>query len=388
MTVNHYALPGQLFVGAGAAAKLLPEAQRLGARHVFVLADPGVVRAGLLDPLAASLREGGLPFTVCEDVLPNPDNVTVDRVVRQCAASGANLIVGLGGGSALDIAKAMRLPLAGGGGVDEYAYRVAGKGRTFPTSVLPLVAIPTTAGTGSEATPWSVITDLKAHYKFGVGGTVAIPEVALVDPQLMLGLPPFLTAATGMDALSHLIEAFVSTNINPLLDPLILRGIELAGAQLLAAVRHGTDLTARAAMAQAALLGGIAISSNWLGACHSLSHQLSSFADVQHGLANAIMLPHQMRYSLPAALARYAQVGVALGSPAKGTAQKRAEFAVERVAALARDCGLPLRLRDAGVDAALLAPMAHSAFVNDSNHTTNPRPCTEASLAEMYQAAF
>ena len=360
----------------------------MGARHVFVLADPGVVRAGLLDPLAASLREGGLPFTVCEDVVPNPDNATVDKVVRQCSASGANLIVGLGGGSALDIAKAMRLPLAGGGGVDEYAYRLKDKCRTYPTSVLPLVAIPTTAGTGSEATPWAVITDLKEKYKFGVGGTVAIPEVALVDPQLMLGLPPFLTAATGMDALSHLIEAFVSTNINPLLDPLILRGIELAGAHLLAAVRHGTDLAARAAMAQAALLGGIAISSNWLGACHSLSHQLSSFADVQHGLANALMLPHQMRYSLSAALERYAQIGVALGSPAKGTAKKRAEFAVERVAALARDCGLPVRLRDAGVDAALLAPMAHSAFVNDSNYTTNPRPCTEASLAEMYQAAF
>ena len=385
MSLTAFSFPTRTLYGAGALAELPAALVKLGVRRPLVVTDGGLVKTDAFAQLAAVMGADnqGKTWFVFDGVHPNP----VEEDVRQAAAAlrdhQCDGVIAIGGGSPLDAGKAARL-LALRPGYDLSKFYE----ESDWSGLLPLVAIPTTAGTGSEATPWSVITDLKAHYKFGVGGTVAIPEVALVDPQLMLGLPPFLTAATGMDALSHLIEAFVSTNINPLLDPLILRGIELAGAQLLAAVRHGTDLTARAAMAQAALLGGIAISSNWLGACHSLSHQLSSFADVQHGLANAIMLPHQMRYSLPAALARYAQVGVALGSPAKGTAQKRAEFAVERVAALARDCGLPLRLRDAGVDAALLAPMAHSAFVNDSNHTTNPRPCTEASLAEMYQAAF
>jgi alcohol dehydrogenase class IV len=212
--------------------------------------------------------------------------------------------------------------------------------------------------------------------------------VALIDPELMLTMPAFLTAATGMDALSHCIEAYVSSNENPALDPMILYGIELIACGLPVAVARGADRAARHAMAQAAMIGGIAISSKWLGACHSLAHQLSGFANVQHGLANAIMLPHQMAYSLPGAIERYARVGAALGAPEEGSARRRAEAAVEAVAQLTRDVGLPARLRDVGVSAEVIPTMARYAYSVDLNWWTNPRAVDAAAMEQMYHAAW
>jgi alcohol dehydrogenase class IV len=201
-------------------------------------------------------------------------------------------------------------------------------------------------------------------------------------------MPAFLTAATGMDALSHCVEAYVSTNENPVLDPMILHGIGLIARYLPVATARGDNREARHAMAQAALIGGIAISSKWLGACHSLAHQLSGFANVQHGLANAIMLPHQMAYSLPGAMEKYAAIGAALGGEQSGSLRRRAEAAVEAVAQLARDVGLPTRLRDVGVDETLIPEMAKVAYTVDLNWWTNPRAVSEAVMAQIYRAAW
>jgi alcohol dehydrogenase class IV len=233
-----------------------------------------------------------------------------------------------------------------------------------------------------------VITDPAEKFKFGVGGPRSVPDLALVDPDLMRSMPAFLSAATGMDALSHCIEAFVSTNQHPILDPLILHGIALIARNLPIAVARGDNGEARQAMAQAALIGGMAISSKWLGACHSLAHQLSGFANVQHGLANSIMLPHQMRYSLPGAIEQYAAVAAALGVPQVGSTRQRAEAAADAVAQLAQDVGLPARLRDVGVDEALIPEMARYAYTVDLNWWTNPRTVSEAALAGIYRAAW
>lgn len=389
-TPSYYIWPGQVYFGLGAASRVGQEARAEGARHVFVLADPGVVKAGLLEPVLASIAAAGLAHTLYDQVEPNPSTSSVDAAVSAFRESAADLIVGVGGGSGLDTAKAVRM-VAGGppdGRVAEYAYRMGDRARPHPKTLPPYIAIPTTAGTGAEVTPWAVITDAADKFKFGVGGPRSVPTMAIIDPELMLTLPAFLTAATGMDALTHCIEAYVSTNDNPVLDPMILHGVELAGRSLPIAVARGDNRAARQDMAQAAYIGGVAISSKWLGACHSLAHQLSGFANVQHGLANSIMLPHQMAYSLPGAYERYARVGAALGVAAKGSLRLRAERAVEAVAQLADDVGLPTRLSEVGVTEAMIKPMAKLAYTVDLNWWTNPRAVNEDAMEALYRAAF
>ena len=387
---SYYIWPGQVYFGFGAAGRVGAEARAEGARHVFVLADPGVVKAGLIEPVLASLVAAGVSHTLYDQVEPNPSTTSVDAAVSAFRESAADLIVGIGGGSGLDTAKAVRM-VAGGppeGRVAEYAYRMGDKARPHPKALPPYIAIPTTAGTGAEVTPWAVITDAADKFKFGVGGPRSVPTMAIIDPELMLTLPAFLTAATGMDALTHCIEAYVSTNDNPVLDPMILHGIELAGRALPAAVARGDNRAARYDMAQVAYIGGVAISSKWLGACHSLAHQLSGFANVQHGLANSIMLPHQMAYSLLGAYERYARVGAALGVPAEGSLRQSAERAVEAVRQLAIDAGLPTRLRDVGVTEAMIKPMAKLSYTVDLNWWTNPRSVNEDAMEALYRAAF
>jgi alcohol dehydrogenase class IV len=204
-----------------------------------------------------------------------------------------------------------------------------------------------------------------------------------------MSLPPYLTAATGMDALSHLIEAYVSTNHNPLLDPMILYGIELVGRSLRTAVVRGSDREARRDMLEASLIGGIAISSKWLGACHSLAHPLSSLAGVHHGLACAIMLPHQMQYSLVGTVERYAAVAGALdaGSGSKGSVREQAAGAITAVRQLMNDIDCPMRLRDVGVKRDLIPALAQAAYI-DLNWWTNPRQVDQAVMAKLYQEAY
>lgn len=385
-----YLWPGHTRFGFGVVQLTGQEAQRLGATHAFILTDPGVHAAGLVEPVAASLSAAGVAHTVYTHCPPNPDVDSVDAAAAAFRDCGADLVIGLGGGSPMDAAKAVR-ELIGGppeASIAEYALILRDQARPVPhvRDMPPMIGIPTTAGTGAEVTPWGVITDLRAMQKKGIGGPDLIPSVAILDPELTLDLPGRLTAATGMDALSHCIEAFVSTNTAPIiLDPLILDGIRRLGRYLPVAVHQPHDREARENVMLGALIGGIAISSRWLGAAHSLAHQLSTFADVHHGLACSLMLPHQMAFSLPAAAERYAAVAAAL-EPDRASGA-RAEDAVEAVRRLVDAVGLPTRLRDVGVNEELLPEMTAHAYI-DLNWTTNPRPVTPADLESMYRAAF
>ncbi len=394
MPISTYFWPGKTHVGFGAAGLVGQEAQAMGANHVFVLVDPGVKAVGLLDPLIASLQQAGEPaYTVCDRVVPNPDAEAVDAVAAIFRESEADLILALGGGSGLDMAKGVRL-LAGGppeARIIEYTALRSQQPRPLPQpcQMPPMFAIPTTAGTGSEVTPWGVITDTERKLKAGVGGTVLIPTAAFIDPELTLELPQFLTAATGLDALSHCIEAYVSTNDNPVLDTMILHGIELIGRSLRVAVAQGKNRPARRDMMLAAMIGGIGISSKWLGACHSLAHQLSSFADVHHGVAIALMLPHQMQYGLIGAMDRYEAIGRALDGKnrAKGSSRKRAERAVKMVRELIEDIGLPTHLEEVGITEDMIPAMAHNAYL-DLNWSTNPRTMSQAEMEKIYRQAL
>ena len=394
MSTAYYIFPDQIYSGFGIAQRAGNEAKTEGAQHVFVIADPGVVSVGLADRVLKSITDAGLAHTLYTHVVPNPDCDSVDAAAGAYRASGADCIVGIGGGSGLDTAKAVRLVVAGpaDGKVADYAYRMGDKARPHPKHLPFYIAIPTTAGTGAEVTPWAVITDPQDKFKFGVGGVRSVPSMALIDPELMLALPPFLTAATGMDALTHCIEAYVSTNDNPALDAMILHGIGLVGKYLPLVVAKGSNLEAREAMATAAMIGGIAISSKWLGACHSLAHQLSGFANVQHGLANAIMLPHVMRFNLPGAMEKYARIADALdgamGGPVRGSVRERAERSITLIEQLNADVGLPARLRDVGVTEDMIPPMAKFAYTVDLNWWTNPRNVNEDVMARLYREAY
>jgi alcohol dehydrogenase class IV len=368
-------------------------AQQFGAAAVFLITDSGVVAAGLLEPITAALESSQIAYTVYDQVVPDPDIAAVAAATTAFRQSEAQVLIGVGGGSALDTAKAVKI--AAGGPPEatiwEYATLYGEGKRPLPSrrDMPAYIAVPTTAGTGAEVTPWAVITHPEKGIKFGVGIGPTTPDAALVDPDLTLSLPPHLTAATGMDALSHLIEAYVSTNYNPLLDPMILYGLQLVGRSLRKAVSNGFDQAARQDMLEASLIGGIAISSKWLGACHSLAHPLSSLAHVHHGLACAIMLPHQIRYSLTGAVERYAAVAAALdpGMTTTGTIHDRAEQAVTAVRRLLLDLNCPTHLRDAGVPFDLIPALSQAAYT-DLNWWTNPQPVTEAALAQLYKEAY
>lgn len=387
-TIANYVWPGQTHFGFGAAELAGQQAKALRATAAFIITDPGCRTAGLLEPVLASLREAGIGATVFDQIPGNPTIAAVDTAAAAFRDSGADLIIGLGGGSALDAAKGVR-EQAGGpaeASIADYALMLGELARPVPDvrDMPPMIAIPTTAGTGAEVTPWAVLTDEATKLKKGVGGPALLPTVALIDPQMTMTLPPFLTAATGMDALSHCIEAFVSTNTAPLaLNPLILQGITLLGRSLPVAVHEPGNRIARYEVMMGAMLGGIAISSRWLGACHSLAHQLSGFANVHHGHACAIMLPHTMEYNLNDAAEPYALVAAALN----GSGTATAETAVTRVHQLNQEVGLPTRLREVGVTEEMIPPMAHNATI-DLNWTTNPCPIGESEMAALYWKAF
>jgi alcohol dehydrogenase class IV len=386
-----YLWPGQTHFGFGVVAQTGPLAKSLGAVHAFLLADPGVLAADLAGPVIRSLVSAGLTYTLHAQVIPNPDVASVDAAAAAYHACGADVVVALGGGSAIDTGKGVRM-LAGSLpniSIAEFSFLRGENALPPPLMLPPLIAIPTTAGTGAEATPWGVITDAIHKQKFGVGGPTVTPTAAIIDPELTLRLPPALTAATGMDALTHLIEAFVSTKEAPALDAMILDAVGLIGRSLRIAVAQGDNRQARAAMMQAALVGGVAISSRWLGACHALAHPLSALANVPHGVANAIMLPHQMSYSASAALDRYAAIGEALDPSVSASLPiaERAEHAVAAVRSLLVDCGLPIRLRDVGVTEEMLGALG-AAAIQDLNWTTNPRSVDQAVLEGLYRLAY
>ena len=394
MTVATYYWPGQTQFGYGAADLVGEEARKLGAtQKVFVVTDAGIVGAGLLQPMLEALARANLTVALFDQTPPNPTTTAVDAAAAQFRASGAELIIALGGGSPIDLAKAVRI-LAGGppeAKCAEYALMLGDEVRPLPTTsqMPPMIAIPTTAGTGAEVTPWGVITDEARKLKMGVGGPATIPSVALIDPAMTLTLPPHLTAATGMDALTHLIEAYVSTNTAPIaLDPLILDGIGRIGRFLRLAVAQPAHRQAREEVLMASLLGGIAISSRWLGACHTLAHQLSGIANVHHGLACAMMLPAQMQFSLPGALERYAQIAQALAPTATlGSVRDEAGRAVTAVRDLMLDLNLPLRLRDVGVTEAMIPELADNAII-DLNWMTNPRAISRDQMEMLYREAY
>ncbi len=382
-SVSFQLLGASVRLGAGTVKESGSLFQSAGAKKVLIVTDPGVVKAGLLKPVQESLGHSKIAYEVFAGIEPNPSDRSVMKGVQLYKKAGCDAILGVGGGSPLDASKAIQVMVSHPGEIHEYYGPAAAVKIVNPRPYL--VAVPTTSGTGSEVSRGSIITDTQKKVKRVIRTGPA--SLAIIDPEMTLTLPPQLTAATGMDALCHHIEACVSNAYHPICTALALEGVRLVGKSLRQAVRDGGDLDARGDMAVASMTGALAFQKG-LGAVHSLAHQLSTEADVPHGIANSILLPHVMRFNRSHAAEDLALIARGLGEKIDSlSAGEAAEQACASVARLASEIGVSGRLRDVGVREDQIPIMAEKA-VSDWCHPFNPRPCSLTDMVALYRAAF
>lgn len=382
-----YQLRTRLMYKIGLAREISNEIASLGVSRAMIVADPGVVAAGLTDVVASGVSDAAEVVAVFSDVPSDSSISTVQRGVAVARECGADVIIAVGGGSALDTAKGIRILLTEGGTLYDY------QGANLLTRPLtPMVAVPTTAGTGSEVTPVAVIRDEQSETKLFFFSPYIAPDLAVLDPEMTRSLPPRLTAATGMDALSHAIETFVGIGANPITDSLALQAIDMISNNLRGAVHNGGDLETRGQMLVAAAIAGIAFSTTGVGVnvgiVHAVSHTVGASHHVHHGTANSIMLPHGMRFNSEVVPNRYVRIARAMGVNAGGRPEEDViEDGIAAVAQLAADCGLPARLRDVGVPEDAIPQIAEGTLL-DGSMLSNPRPAELEDALAVVRAAW
>ncbi|MBI4924004.1 MAG: iron-containing alcohol dehydrogenase [Devosia nanyangense] len=371
--------------GDGASADIGNLARRYLGSRVMLVTDPGIVRLGLHEAALTALAEAGVTVTVYSDVEADPPEAVVRAAADAALQNEVEAVIGFGGGSSLDVAKLVALLAVG----REELSQIYGVGKAqWPR--LPLMLVPTTAGTGSEVTPIAIVTTGTAE-KMGVVSPILLPDVALLDPRLTYGLPPHVTAATGIDAMVHAIEAYASAsaNNNPISRTLAREALRLIGPALERAVKEG-DHAARADMLLGSMLAGQAFANSPVAAVHALAYPIGGHFNVPHGLSNALVLPHVLRFNAVTAAPVYAELAL-LVFPALGTgvgAQALAQGFAEELASLSNRCGLPQRLRDVGIPETALELMARDAMKQTRLLVNNPRPVAEADALAIYRAAF
>jgi alcohol dehydrogenase class IV len=373
--------PGKIVFGEGCAAQCAQDLGALGKKRVFLVTSPPIV--GLTEPLVEALRADGAEVSVYAEVATEPAVATVEAAMSAARAFEPDAVIGLGGGSAIDVAKVVAALYDG----RQEIRAIFGIGQ-LESRALYMVSLPTTAGTGSEVTPIAILLDEEENLKKGIVSPHLVPDAAYVDPQLTVSLPPSVTAATGLDALTHCIECYASKVAHPAVDLYALQGIRLIAADLLRAVEHGDDLEARANMALGSLYGGLCLAPVNTAAVHALSYPLGSEFHVPHGISNAILLPHVVRFNLPAAPERYAQVGLALGVEPGASDRETAERGVERLFELYGACKIPARMSELGVPEEAIPRMAEAAMKVTRLLKNNLRELTAADAEAIYRAAY
>jgi len=377
-------LPSNLIFGVGTVEKVGEKTKELGKSRALIITDKGIVGAGLLERVLTPLEQAGVQAHIFDQIEPNPRDHTVVKAFEFGKKKKCELIIGLGGGSPIDAAKAVGVLMSNPGPLQDYL-----RGTAVKNPLPPLIAIPTTAGTGSEVTQFSVVTDTERSFKTGIGSPLLMPKVAIVDPSLMESMPPSLAAATGMDALTHAIEAFVSVNSQPFSDAMALHAIRLIGAYLRPSVANGSDQEARSQMAIASTLAGVAFSNAGVGLVHAMSHPLGGRFDVPHGVANAILLPFVMQFNLIARLERFGQVAQTLGEKVEElSAVGAGKKAVEAVRQLSADIGIPGHLSGVGVKAEGLPLVAADALNMKRAISCNPRVVKQEEIEKLYREAL
>jgi len=374
-------LPRSLNFGAGCAEDSV--GHLLGHRFTSVLLVTSPPLATACEPIVKRLDAAGLRVTQWADITKEPVAADLDTALTIARDVRADVVVGLGGGSVMDVAKLTAALLPGTQSLSD----VFGINLLAPRST-GLVCLPTTSGTGSEVSPIAILRDPRDGLKKGVISPHLVPDAAFVDPLLTLGMPAAVTAATGIDALTHCIEAFANRRSHPLVDAWALEGMRRIARSLPRAVRDGTDVEARSDVALGSLLGGLCLGPVNTAAVHALSYPLGSDFDVAHGVSNAVLLPHVIEFNIPAATARYAQVALALGVQQLETDLELAQAGVRFLHELNATCGIPPHMEQLGVPLAAIDRLAASAMTVQRLLASNPREVGEQDARDIYRRAF
>ena len=371
----------RIVVGPGCLSQIVSEAQRLGGTRIMVVTDPGLVAAGIAERLETLLDAGGLPFYRFDQVESDPRLEIATAAADMIRKEQADLVIGIGGGSAIDIAKIAALLAANDGDLSAY-FGID----LIPRAGIKTIIVPTTAGTGSEVTPIVILSDLEEKLKKGVVSPYLIPSLALLDPELTAGLPPQVTAATGMDALIHAVEAFTSKNAYHMTDMLAREAIRLIMANIRTAFANGTDLTARSNMLVGSLLAGMAFANAGVTAVHAFAYPIGAEYHIPHGVANSIMLAAVMEFNMLGNLNKFAELAALFGEITRGkTTRQQAQAAVEALKTLARDLQIPAHLRDFGVKEEDLPMLAAGVMKVTRLLANNPRAMTQADAEAIYR---
>ena len=381
--VYGFFIPTVTLMGIGAHKELGAQAKALGQTKPLIVTDKGITAIGLTEKLAALLREVGIKPVIFDEAVPNPTDKNVADGIKVYKDNACDGIITIGGGSSHDCGKGIGL-LAGNGGQIRDFEGVNKSTKPMP----PFIAINTTAGTGSEMTRFCIITELSRKVKMAIVDWRVTPNIAINDPLLMAGMPPGLTAATGMDALTHAVEAYVSTIATPVTDACALMAIDLVAKYLRPAVANGSDMEARDKMAYAEYLAGMAFNNASLGHVHAMAHQLGGFYNLPHGVCNAILLPWVEKFNLIAKVDRFVDIAKAMGENVEGMSPRAAaEKALEAIRTLSADVGIPTGLKQLGVKEEDLKIMAENAQ-KDACGLTNPRCPKLEDVINIYKWAL
>ena len=376
-------IPAVNIMGLGCLDEAMQAIRKYGFLKALIVTDAGLAKAGLAAQIAGLLVEQGIDSVVFDGAKPNPTVSNVENglaLLRECEC---DFVISLGGGSPHDCAKGIALCATNGGHISDYE----GVDRS-QNPQLPLIAINTTAGTASEMTRFCIITDEVRHVKMAIVDRNVTPLLSVNDPSLMVGMPKGLTAATGMDALTHAIEAYVSTAATPITDACAIKAIELISANLRLAVRDGTDKAARENMAYAQFLAGMAFNNASLGFVHAMAHQLGGLYDLPHGVCNAVLLPHVQSFNASVSAKRLSDVGRALGAEINGNSpEEGAQAAIAAIRALSKDVEIPAGLRELGAKLQDIPLLATNAL-KDACGLTNPRRADQRQIEEIFRSAF
>ena len=380
MTPFEFHVPTRLVFGAGTIDRLGALARDLGLARPLLVSDHGLEEAGHVDRALGLLRTAGLEVEVFDDFDVNPDAAMCARGVAFAREYRPDAVIGLGGGSSLDCAKGINLLLTNGGTIADYR----GYGRTHEP-LLPMIAVPTTAGTGSEAQSYAVIADAETHMKMACGDPQLAFRVALLDPELTLSQPPAVTAAGGFDAIAHAVETAVTKRRTAVSTLFSREAFRLLDANYERVLAHGDDVAARGAMQLGAFYAGVAIEQSMLGAAHACANPLTARYDMTHGVALAILLPHVVRWNAQAADHLYREL--LNGTPPPSADRHAGDHLAERLIAIGRSGGFPSDLRTTGVPERDLSALAEAAATQWTG-TFNPRPFGAREALEVYQCAY
>lgn len=376
-------MPVVSLFGANVLAELAEQVTSLGGAKPLLVTDQGMTQLGYTKQVTDLLDQAGIAYAVFDQTVPNPTDTNVNEGAAAYTENQCDMLISLGGGSAHDCCKGVGLLVSNGGQIADY------EGVDMSKKALPpYIAINTTAGTASELTRFTIITNTSNHVKMAIVDWRVTPDLAINDPLLMMKMPASLTAATGMDALTHAVEAYVSTDANPVTDACALQAIRLIAKYLRVAVARGDDLEARDRMAYAQYLAGMAFNNAGLGHVHAMSHQLGGMYNLPHGVCNALLLPHVCEANLMAAQERYADIAEALGENTYGLAvREAAQMAVVAIRALSVDVGIPSTLSELGVQDKDIETMVEHAQ-KDVCAATNPRRLNDQEVAAIFRAAM